>query len=99
MLGMLGEAHHGYQHVQNTPVKLQYDHSWQQHQRSKDLFMTKLTSRNREHSLARATWCSDEAKGQLWSIIQHGPLRALDESVMPLGENKGIKALARTIIL
>lgn len=73
MLGMLCKAHHGYQHVQNTPVKLQYDCSLQQqHQRSKALFMAKLTSRNREHSLACPTWCNDEAKGQLWPIIQHG---------------------------
>ena len=55
MLGMLGKAHYGYQHVQNTPVKPQYDHSFQHHQRSQVLFMANLTSRNREHSVACAT--------------------------------------------
>lgn len=69
---MFGKGYHGYQYVQNTPVKLQYDHSLQHHQCTKVLFMAKLTSRNREHSLACTSWCNDEAKGQLLPITQLG---------------------------
>lgn len=56
--------------------------------------MAKLTSWNREHSLAFAKW-NDEAKGQICPIIQHGWLTVFDESMMPLSENKGIKSQAK----
>lgn len=69
---MLGKGCHGYQHVQNTPVKLQYAHSLQHHQGSTVLFMAKFTTRNREHSLTCTTWCNDETMGQLLPITQHG---------------------------